>query len=330
MALLGISLILASVVLFCMRRPAWFSSLFGGPSPPPIEPAPPEIKFDDSPVDADASAKDDPSHATNGANGKAAAAQTAMPPPPVIQHTAPEPDTSRRSPDDDEQTTPKASATTLTTPVPALALSTPEPTPTVPQINGRSPAAPTPASTSSLMPPPPRPPTLRPPSSGTTNTPSLAPPRGRPLPVPARGQPGCSTLAPPPTHSSKPDKPSRAVILTPGHSPLDWARLSGDPSADLRGLPAGSPYLRVTPSMLKRMTGRRGKDAWTVLGGRVYNMTPYLPFHPGGEPELLRAAARDGTRLFGEIHPWVNYEGMLAAFGTAGGGGGAGDMEAMD
>lgn len=65
--------------------------------------------------------------------------------------------------------------------------------------------------------------------------------------------------------------------------------------------------------MLKKQTGRKGMDAWTVLGGRVYNITPYLPFHPGGEPELLRAAARDGTKLFGEIHPWVNYETMLSS-----------------
>ena len=95
--------------------------------------------------------------------------------------------------------------------------------------------------------------------------------------------------------------------------------------------------------MLKKQTGRRGKDAWTVLGGRVYNMTPYAPFHPGGEPELLRGAGRDGTRLFGEVHPWVNYEGMLAAclvgiyvpeeeaeVGETKAGGASGDMEAMD
>lgn len=50
-----------------------------------------------------------------------------------------------------------------------------------------------------------------------------------------------------------------------------------------------------------------------ALGGRVYNITPYIAFHPGGEPELLRGAGRDGTTLFGEVHPWVNYEGMLAA-----------------
>lgn len=50
-----------------------------------------------------------------------------------------------------------------------------------------------------------------------------------------------------------------------------------------------------------------------ALGGRVYNITPYLPYHPAGEPELLRGAGRDATKLFGEIHPWVNYETMLSA-----------------
>jgi cytochrome b involved in lipid metabolism len=154
----------------------------------------------------------------------------------------------------------------------------------------------------------------------TPKTLLAAPSSSRPSPLPNRlpqtqydRQPGTSTLAPPPTHSSKPTKPSRKVTLEPGHSPLDWARLANHPTADLRGLGAGTPYLRVTPTMLKRQSGRRGKDAWTALGGRVYNITPYLPFHPGGEPELLRAAGRDGTKLFGEIHPWVNYETMLSS-----------------
>lgn len=65
--------------------------------------------------------------------------------------------------------------------------------------------------------------------------------------------------------------------------------------------------------MLKKQTGRKGKDAWMALNGKVYNITPYAEFHPGGIPELMRGAARDGTKLFGEIHPWVNYETMLSA-----------------
>jgi len=42
----------------------------------------------------------------------------------------------------------------------------------------------------------------------------------------------------------------------------------------------------------------KNDDAWTVLNGKVYNMTPYLAFHPGGEKEIMRCAGRDGTRLF--------------------------------
>ncbi|KAH9211618.1 hypothetical protein DL95DRAFT_392305 [Leptodontidium sp. 2 PMI_412] len=138
----------------------------------------------------------------------------------------------------------------------------------------------------------------------------MAPPTRSPLPN--RGPPSTSSsLAPPPTHTSIPTKPRRKVLLTPGHSPLDWARLSSSPTANLRGLPVDTPYIRVPPSLLKQYTGRKGKDAWTVLGGKVYNITPYVPYHPGGGPELLKAAGRDGTKLFGEVHPWVNWEGML-------------------
>lgn len=50
-----------------------------------------------------------------------------------------------------------------------------------------------------------------------------------------------------------------------------------------------------------------------ALNGKVYNVTPYAAFHPGGIPELMRGAGRDGTQLFGEVHPWVNYETMLTA-----------------
>jgi cytochrome b involved in lipid metabolism len=120
-----------------------------------------------------------------------------------------------------------------------------------------------------------------------------------------------SSLALPPSLTAIPAKPRLKVQLTPGHSPLDWAHLSSRPNANLRGLPPSTPYLRVSPSLLRQYTGRKGKDAWTMLGGKVYNITPYLPYHPGGVPELMKAAGRDGTKLFGEIHPWVNWEGML-------------------
>jgi hypothetical protein len=37
----------------------------------------------------------------------------------------------------------------------------------------------------------------------------------------------------------------------------------------------------------------------------------YLQFHPGSVEELMRAAGDDATKLFDEVHPWVNAEAML-------------------
>ncbi|KAJ5236300.1 hypothetical protein N7489_006391 [Penicillium chrysogenum] len=177
---------------------------------------------------------------------------------------------------------------------------------------------------SSLMPPPPRP---RPANQANRLTPTstLQPPRlsGNslgPPPSAAASQRGLgppssgsrlsnSTLAP--TQVSLKKSSSRKVILEPGFSPLDWAALAANPKNNLRGkgLPPG--LLRVTPSMLKEQNGRKGRDAWTSYFGKVYNISPYAPYHPGGKGELLRGAGKDSAQLFQEIHPWVNWEGIL-------------------
>ena len=62
----------------------------------------------------------------------------------------------------------------------------------------------------------------------------------------------------------------------------------------------GPQLLRVTPSELKKHKTR--DDAWTAINGNVYNMTPFMDYHPGGDDELMRVAGRDGTRLFGKNH----------------------------
>ena len=48
-----------------------------------------------------------------------------------------------------------------------------------------------------------------------------------------------------------------------------------------------------------REHGRDAQEVWSAFNGKVYNVTHYLPYHPGGEKELLRVAGRDGTKLFG-------------------------------
>ncbi|KAJ5574251.1 uncharacterized protein N7459_008678 [Penicillium hispanicum] len=173
--------------------------------------------------------------------------------------------------------------------------------------------------TSAMMPPPPVPrsrpttqPTAqlqppRPNASGLQPPPSLA----SRLRAPPSGLSN-STLAPVPLTLKKSPAASKKVILEPGYSPLDWAALAANPNNQLRG--AGMPpgLLRVTPSLLKSQNGRKGRDAWTSYQGKVYNISPYLPYHPGGKGELLRGAGKDSARLFQEIHPWVNWDGILS------------------
>lgn len=42
-------------------------------------------------------------------------------------------------------------------------------------------------------------------------------------------------------------------------------------------------------------------DAWLCIRGRVYNVTAYLPFHPGGPEQLMRGTGKDATSLFEEV-----------------------------
>jgi len=108
-----------------------------------------------------------------------------------------------------------------------------------------------------------------------------------------------------PTSTTKRPKVSKKVELAPGHGALDWANLKNS-GKDLRGV---DTLMRIPPSVLKQHNKR--DDIWMALYGKVYNVTAYMPYHPGGEKELMRAAGRDGTKLFAATHGWVNAEFML-------------------
>ncbi|GAM89449.1 hypothetical protein ANO11243_074870 [Dothideomycetidae sp. 11243] len=214
---------------------------------------------------------------------------------------------------DEAETTPKAQPAMKSSPdVPLFNLDEAKqdpvsPTTRIPATTSTIPRSSTGKSNAShgLMPPPRLPSKLAPLPSGQSGlrVPSTGPlPNRNPnagLSIPANG------VAPAANTAGKRNK----VLLKPGHSPLDWATLTRS-SANLAGVPG---LQRVTPSMLKFHHGRKGRPAWASYKGKVYNITPYLPFHPGGEGELMRAAGKDGEKLFMEYHPWVNWDNMLSS-----------------
>lgn len=52
-------------------------------------------------------------------------------------------------------------------------------------------------------------------------------------------------------------------------------------------------------------------DGWTVIKNKVYNITPYIRYHPGGEKILKPTLGNDGTILFNKYHRWVNEDGYV-------------------
>ncbi|KAJ9059438.1 hypothetical protein DSO57_1002434 [Entomophthora muscae] len=95
------------------------------------------------------------------------------------------------------------------------------------------------------------------------------------------------------------------VALEPGCSPLDWARLISS-GKDLRGC---TPLGRYTLDDLKPHNTE--DDAWCAINGKVYNITAYMKFHPGGKKQLLKGAGKDATSLYNKVHPWVNADSLL-------------------
>lgn len=100
--------------------------------------------------------------------------------------------------------------------------------------------------------------------------------------------------------------PRNKIALAPGHSLMDWIRL-GSSGKDLTGV--GGQIKSITPSELALHNEQ--KNAWIAIQGLVFNITEYMDFHPGGIPELMRGVGKDATKLFNDVHPWVNYQSIL-------------------
>lgn len=100
--------------------------------------------------------------------------------------------------------------------------------------------------------------------------------------------------------------PRNKTALAPGHSLMDWIRL-GSSGTDLTGV--GGQIKSITPAEMAQHNEE--KDAWIAIQGLVFNVSQYMDFHPGGVEELMKGAGKDATKLFNDVHPWVNYQSIL-------------------
>ena len=78
------------------------------------------------------------------------------------------------------------------------------------------------------------------------------------------------------------------------------SELNDKPLGVSRSLDAAAAPRKVTaaprdPGEVSRHD--REDDCWLVLGGKVYDVTAFIPFHPGGSA-ILDGCGKDATKLF--------------------------------
>lgn len=88
----------------------------------------------------------------------------------------------------------------------------------------------------------------------------------------------------------------------------DWKQLLAA-SSDLAQR-KGDPIRRdITPDEVSKHN--KNHDGWIILRGKVYNIGPYLPYHPGGINIFRSVLGSDATILFDKYHRWVNIDGLI-------------------
>ncbi|KAI9255821.1 FMN-dependent dehydrogenase-domain-containing protein [Phascolomyces articulosus] len=57
----------------------------------------------------------------------------------------------------------------------------------------------------------------------------------------------------------------------------------------------------ISPTEVAKHTSKQ--DVWVIIHGKVYDLTKFLPEHPGGQKIIMKYAGKDATKAFEPIHP---------------------------
>lgn len=98
--------------------------------------------------------------------------------------------------------------------------------------------------------------------------------------------------------------PREKTPVPPRHHLTDWMNFINSPSfkVEVRQLPISQEELSLHC---------KAEDMWMSFGNKVYDITSYVPYHPGGTYNLMQAAGKDGMALFNKYHRYINLEGLI-------------------
>ena len=96
--------------------------------------------------------------------------------------------------------------------------------------------------------------------------------------------------------------------VRPGFGLHDWMTLlrHAKDLAQRKGAP-----LRKDITLSEVQKHNKPYDGWMILRGKVYNITPYIAYHPGGSSILEKCVGTDATSLFDKYHSWVNIDNLV-------------------
>jgi cytochrome b involved in lipid metabolism len=117
-----------------------------------------------------------------------------------------------------------------------------------------------------------------------------------------------STMPPPRFQNKQKQTAVNVRARGPRFGLHDWKRLLAGAKdlAQRKGAP-----LRRDITLAEVKQHNKVYDGWTILRGKVYNIGPYLAYHPGGEGILKGILGKDSTKLFDKYHRWVNVDGLV-------------------
>lgn len=111
---------------------------------------------------------------------------------------------------------------------------------------------------------------------------------------------------------------SEAVVVTPepAPEPVETVPAKAEPKPAMTATPAPAPVVTTpkpepvpTPTPVATgitkaevATHANVDSCWSIINGSVYDLTSYIPRHPGGKGEILAICGKDGSRLFEGQH----------------------------